>query len=174
MSSRAYSATVEHRTNRPISSVQRSNRKLCSSGSNSSSKIRSFPQIFLGTFENAASGIEALSLRQYILYVYVWCLTNSVKALKAHSTRRHKMYLSDERQETIHVRTFVHESSDQVTCEWLTLTDTQGIMCYNTTLKAHLNSWRKTHNHTRKPQASYCLSVPITVIITVPHATLRH
>ena len=53
-SSRGYSATVEHCTNRPISSVQRSNRKLCSSSSNSSSKIRSFPKIFLGTFENAA------------------------------------------------------------------------------------------------------------------------
>ena len=54
MSSRGYSATVEHCTNRPISSVQRSNRKLCSSSSNSNSKIRSFLKIFLGTFENAA------------------------------------------------------------------------------------------------------------------------
>jgi len=56
-SSRGYSAAVEHCTiNRPINSVQRSNRKLCisSSSSNSSSKIRSFPEIFLGTFENAA------------------------------------------------------------------------------------------------------------------------
>jgi len=55
-SSRGYSATVEHSTNRPINSVQRSNTKLCSSSSssNSSSKIRSFPKIFLGTFENAA------------------------------------------------------------------------------------------------------------------------
>ena len=56
-SCRGYSATVEHCTNRPISSVQRSNRKLCSSSSsNSSSKIRSFPKIFPGTFENAALG----------------------------------------------------------------------------------------------------------------------
>ena len=39
-SSRGYSATVEHCTNRPINSVQRSNRKLCSSSSNSSSKLR--------------------------------------------------------------------------------------------------------------------------------------
>jgi len=56
-SSRGYSATVEHCTKRPINSVQRSNRKLCSSSSssNSSSKIRSFPKIFLGTFENAAA-----------------------------------------------------------------------------------------------------------------------
>jgi len=56
-SCRGYSATVEHCTNRPINSVQRSNRKLCSSSSNSSnssSKIRSFPKIFLETFENAA------------------------------------------------------------------------------------------------------------------------
>jgi len=54
-SSRGYSATVEHCTNRPINSVQRSNRKLrISSSSNGSSKIRSFPKIFLGTFENAA------------------------------------------------------------------------------------------------------------------------
>ena len=58
MSSRRYSATVEHCTNRPINSVQRSNRKLCSSSSsNSSSKIRSFPKIFLGTFKNAAPGV---------------------------------------------------------------------------------------------------------------------
>jgi len=55
-SSRAYSTTVEHCTNRPISSVQRSNRKLCSSNSNSSSKVRSFRKIFLGTFENVAPG----------------------------------------------------------------------------------------------------------------------
>ena len=48
-SSRGYSATVEHCTNRPINSVQQSNRKLCSSSGN-----RSFPKIFLGTFENAA------------------------------------------------------------------------------------------------------------------------
>jgi len=54
-SSGGYSATVEHCTNRPINSVQRSNRKLCSSSSNSSSKIRSYPKIFLGTFENAAT-----------------------------------------------------------------------------------------------------------------------
>jgi len=57
MSSRGYSATDEHCTNRPINSVQQSNRKLCSSSSsNSSSQIRSFPKIFLGTFENAAPG----------------------------------------------------------------------------------------------------------------------
>ena len=57
-SSRGYSATVEHCTNRPINSVQRSNRKLCSSSSSSSSssKIRSFPKIFLGTFKNEAPG----------------------------------------------------------------------------------------------------------------------
>jgi len=36
-SSREYSAAVEHCTNRPINSVQRSNRKLCSSSSSSSS-----------------------------------------------------------------------------------------------------------------------------------------
>ena len=53
-SSRGYSATVEHCTNRPINSGQQSNRKLCSSSSNSGSKIRSFPKIFLGTFENVA------------------------------------------------------------------------------------------------------------------------
>jgi len=58
-SSRGYSATVEHCTNRPINSVQRSNRKLCSSSSNnSSSKIRSFPKIFLGTFENAVPDVH--------------------------------------------------------------------------------------------------------------------
>jgi len=56
-SSRGYSATVEHCTNRPISSVQQSNRKLCSSSSsNSRFKIRSFHKIFLGSFENAAPG----------------------------------------------------------------------------------------------------------------------
>jgi len=55
-SSRGYCATVEHCTNRPINSVQRSNSKLCSSSSNCSSKITSFPKIFLGTFENAAPG----------------------------------------------------------------------------------------------------------------------
>ena len=58
-SSRGCSATVEHCTNRPINSVQRSNRKLCSSSSSNSSskcKIRSFAKIFLGTFENAAPG----------------------------------------------------------------------------------------------------------------------
>jgi len=54
-SSRGYSATVEHCT---INSVQRSNRKLCSSSNNSSSKIRSFPEIFLGTFENAAPDLR--------------------------------------------------------------------------------------------------------------------
>ena len=55
-SSRRYSATgtVEHCTNRPINSVQRSNRKLCSS----SSKIRSFSKIFLGAFENVAPGFK--------------------------------------------------------------------------------------------------------------------
>jgi len=58
-SSRGYSATVEHCTDRPINSVQQSNRKLCSSSSsNSSSKIRSFPKIFLGTFENVAPGFQ--------------------------------------------------------------------------------------------------------------------
>jgi len=57
-SSRGYSATVEQCTNRPINSVQQSNRKLCSSSSNSSSKIRSFPKIFLGTFENAAPALH--------------------------------------------------------------------------------------------------------------------
>ena len=55
-SSRGYSATVEHCTNRPINSLQRSNRKLYSSSNNSSSKIKSCPKIFLGTFENAAPG----------------------------------------------------------------------------------------------------------------------
>ena len=61
-SSRGYSATVEHCTNRPINSVQRSNRKLCSSrpSSSSSSKIGSFPKIFLGTFENAAPDLDAV------------------------------------------------------------------------------------------------------------------
>jgi len=57
-SSRGYNATVEHCTNRPMNSVQLSNRKLCSSSSSSSSssKIRSFPKIFLGTFKNEAPG----------------------------------------------------------------------------------------------------------------------
>jgi len=54
-SSRGYSTTVEHCTNIPINSIQRTNGKLCSSSSsNSSSNIRSFPNIFLGTFENVA------------------------------------------------------------------------------------------------------------------------
>jgi len=57
-SCRGYGATVEYCTNRPISFLQRSNRKLCSSSSsNSSSKIRSFRKILLGTFENAAPGL---------------------------------------------------------------------------------------------------------------------
>ena len=59
-SSRGYSATFEHCINRPINSVQRSNRKLCSSSSSSnssSSKKRSFPKICLGTFENAAPDV---------------------------------------------------------------------------------------------------------------------
>ena len=38
-SSRGYSATVEHCTNRPINSVRRSNRKLCCRSSNSSSNL---------------------------------------------------------------------------------------------------------------------------------------
>jgi len=63
-SSRGYSATVEDCTNRPINSVQQSNRKLCSSSSssnssNSSSKIRSSLKIFLGTFKNVAPGSQA-------------------------------------------------------------------------------------------------------------------
>ena len=37
--------------------------RLCSSSSNSSSKIRSFPKIFLGTFENVAPESEVLSTR---------------------------------------------------------------------------------------------------------------
>jgi len=59
-SSRGYGASVEHCTNRPISSIQRSNRKLCSSSSNSSSKIRSFPEIFLGSLKNVAHGFHFL------------------------------------------------------------------------------------------------------------------
>jgi len=66
-SSRGYSATVEHCTIRPINSVQRSNRKLCSSSSNSGSKIRSFPKIFLGTFENVAPGFNTSSLTRSML-----------------------------------------------------------------------------------------------------------
>jgi len=58
-SSRGYSATVEHRTNTPINSVQRSNRKLCSSSSsNSSSNIRSYLKIFLGTFKTVAPSTQ--------------------------------------------------------------------------------------------------------------------
>jgi len=63
-SSRGYSATVEHCTNRPVNSIQRGNRILCSSSSsNSSSKIRSFPKIFLGTFENAVPELLMRALR---------------------------------------------------------------------------------------------------------------
>jgi len=65
--SKGYSATVEHCTNRPINSVQRCNRKLCSSSSsNSSSKIRSFPKIFLGAFENAAPVVD--NWKQLMIY----------------------------------------------------------------------------------------------------------
>ena len=91
MSSRGYSATVEHCTNRPISSVQRSNRKLCSSSSssssNSSSKIWSFLKIFLGTFENATPGFHRFMCAHMsiaiILYVKaVWQLGNSIETGK--------------------------------------------------------------------------------------------
>ena len=70
-----YSATVEHCTNRPISSVQWSNRKLCSS---TSSKIRSFPNIFLGTFENAAPGVfKACSRKRLKNHMQQWkCLVS--------------------------------------------------------------------------------------------------
>ena len=80
---RGYSATVEHCTSRPISSVQRSNRKLCSSSSssNSSSKIRSFRKIFLRTFKNVAHGV-CIALGTWSPVGRMWGLVRQVCGLR--------------------------------------------------------------------------------------------
>ena len=95
-SSRGYSATVEHCTNRPISSVQRSNRKLCSSSSsssstssssNSSSKITSFPKILLRTFKNAAPE-QRDSMQASNTGAFIFCSCKDKRTLTLNITHR--------------------------------------------------------------------------------------
>jgi len=84
-SSRGYSATVEHCTNRHINFVQRSNRKLCSSSSsNSSSKIRSFPKIFLGSFENA---VPVFLCKRADIYIFMTAIC-TIACLAEHLRER--------------------------------------------------------------------------------------